>query len=103
MPAPLPGNEPSARPGLGLVKAGEAERQRVARREELTARARDFAQGSRAESTWEAYRRQWARFEEWCRAAGEKAMPAEPLTVARFLADVAPVWRAATPADPHEE
>jgi integrase len=33
---------------------------------------------------------------------GETALPADPLTVARFLADLAPVWRAAVPEDAPE-
>jgi integrase len=101
--APQAGNQPSVRSDAGLIEARDVERQRVARREELTERARDFARGARAESTWAAYRRQWARFEAWCQSAGETALPADPLTVARFLADSAPAWRAATPADPVED
>jgi integrase len=31
---------------------------------------------------------------------GERALPREPLTVARFLAELAPVWRPSTPEDP---
>jgi hypothetical protein len=69
-------------------------------REELTARAESWARGARAERTWAAYERQWARFESWCAEVGERALPADPLTVARFLADLAPRWRPATPADP---
>ncbi|MCD2191578.1 hypothetical protein [Actinomycetospora soli] len=48
-------------------------------------------------NTWSAYERQWRRFESWCASAGERALPADPLTVARFLADLAPVWRPALP------
>ncbi|MDL5156038.1 hypothetical protein [Actinomycetospora termitidis] len=69
-------------------------------RDELIARAESHARGARAANTWSAYERQWRRFESWCQAAGERALPAEPLTVARFLADLASVWRPATPADP---
>jgi integrase len=72
----------------------------LARREALTARAYELARGSRASSTWAAYTRQWARFEAWCAEAGECPLPAAPLTVARFLADLAPMWRPATPVDP---
>ena len=68
-------------------------------RDELTARAESYARGARAEKTWAAYERQWVRFEAWCQAVGERALPADPLTVARFLADLAPRWRPATPAD----
>ena len=70
------------------------------RRDDLTARAESYARGARAEKTWAAYERQWARFESWCQDAGEAALPAAPLTVVRFLADLAPAWRPATPADP---
>ncbi|MCD2191619.1 tyrosine-type recombinase/integrase [Actinomycetospora soli] len=69
-------------------------------RDELTARAESYARGARAANTWSAYERQWRRFESWCAAAEERALPADPLTVARFLADLAPVWRSATPSDP---
>jgi integrase len=98
--------EPGDRPeGRVLVPAGGGpdEPGRLARRAELTARAEDYARGSRAEGTWAAYQRHWARFEAWCAAAGERALPADPLTVARFLADLAPAWRAAIPSDPPEE
>jgi integrase len=68
--------------------------------DELTARAETYARGARAGSTWAAYDRQWRRFEAWCVAVGERSLPADPLTVARFLAELAPVWRPATPGDP---
>jgi integrase len=84
-----------------VADAGEAGR--MVRLAELTARAEGYARGSRAEATWSAYERRWARFEDWCAASGERALPADPLTVARFLADMAPAWRAATPDDPPEE
>lgn len=85
---------------LALARAGDlGEADRLARRAELTTRAEDYARGARADSTWAAYERHWARFEAWCTAAGETALPADPLTVARFLADLAPAWRAATPSD----
>jgi integrase len=79
---------------IGELEVGEVEV------DELTARAESFARGARAGSTWVAYDRQWRRFQDWCAAAGERSLPAQPLTVARFLAALAPVWRAATPADP---
>jgi integrase len=89
---------------LALARAGDlGEADRLARRADLTTRAEDYARGARADSTWAAYERHWARFEAWCTAAGETALPAEPLTVARFLADLAPAWRAATPSDPPDQ
>jgi integrase len=69
-------------------------------REELTGRAREYARGARAESTWAAYDGKWARFNRWCAEHDETSLPADPLTVARFLADLAPHWRPATPDDP---
>jgi hypothetical protein len=72
----------------------------LARRDELTGRAREFARGARAESTWAAYAGKWGRFTRWCAEHEETALPADPLTVARFVTDLAPHWRPATPADP---
>jgi integrase len=71
----------------------------LARRVELTERAREFARGARADSTWAAYEGKWARFTRWCAEQEETALPADPLTVARFLTDLAPHWRPATPID----
>ena len=71
----------------------------LARREELTGRAREFARGARAESTWAGYEGKWARFTRWCAEHEETPLPADPLTVARFLTDLAPHWRPATPTD----
>jgi hypothetical protein len=41
----------------------------LARRVELTERAREFARGARADSTWAAYAGKWARFTD-CTATG---------------------------------
>jgi hypothetical protein len=59
----------------------------VARRAELTERAREFARGARADSTWAAYDGKWARFTAWCAEQEETPLPADPLTVVRFLTD----------------
>jgi integrase len=72
----------------------------AARREELTGRAREFARGSRAATTWRVYEARWARFTDWCAEHGECPLPADPLTICRFLTDLAPRWRPATPYDP---
>jgi hypothetical protein len=69
-------------------------------RDELTGRAREYARAARAESTWAAYDGKWARFNRWCAEHDETSLPADPLTVARFLTDLAPHWRPATPDDP---
>lgn len=47
-----------------------------------------------------AYEGKWARFTDWCAEHDETPLPADPLTVARFLTDLAPHWRPAVPADP---
>lgn len=95
-----PLTETAAETAAVAIPTGDAGgRGRVARRAELTARAESYARGARADSTWAAYERQWGRFEAWCVEVGETALPADPLAVARFLADLAPVWRAAVPGD----
>ena len=70
------------------------------RPDRLAQRAEAFARGARAAATWRAYEGKWRRFIGWCAERGEPALPAAPLTVARFLTDLAPEWRPATPADP---
>jgi integrase len=67
---------------------------------ELTERAREYARGSRASSTWRVYEQRWLRFQAWCAEHGEASLPADPRTVCRFLAALAPEWRPATPEDP---
>lgn len=69
---------------------------------ELLARAAALARGSRAASTWEAYERDWVRFQRWCESRGLVALPAAPSTVCVWLADQAPTWRPATADDPLE-
>jgi integrase len=101
-------------PGRGLAPAIAADRtvsaraesaraepaaELAARRAELTDRARQLVRQSRASSTWRVYEGQWARFIAWCADHGETALPADPLTICRFLTDLAPHWRPATPAD----
>jgi len=48
--------------------------------------ARGYANRSRAASTWRAYEGDWRRFSSWCSATSLSPLPAEPRTVARFLA-----------------
>ena len=48
--------------------------------------AESYAKGSRAASTWRAYESDWRMFLAWCRAVGRVSLPAEPATVALFLA-----------------
>lgn len=58
---------------------------------ELLDRAAQLAQGSRSRATWQAYRRDWAGFIDWCALRGLVSMPA-PATVCGWLADLAPTW-----------
>jgi integrase len=54
-----------------------------------TERARDYAANSKAPATVRAYRACWKHFQEWCRDRGLISLPAEPRTVALFIADCA--------------
>jgi site-specific recombinase XerD len=49
--------------------------------------AADLASNSRAASTRAAYASDWRIFERWCSEQGLMALPANPATVAAFLAD----------------
>jgi integrase len=48
-------------------------------------RAREYARGAKADSTWRAYRSDWGHFLAWCQEQGLPALPAEPATVAAYL------------------
>jgi site-specific recombinase XerD len=63
---------PSTLPAVELETAREA--------------AEMYAKGSRAASTWRAYESDWRTFHAWCRTVDRAALPAEPATVALFLA-----------------
>jgi len=53
--------------------------------------------GSRhAARTVEAYASDWKHFEAWCVAAKRAALPADPETVALYLSDLAPKFKAST-------
>jgi site-specific recombinase XerD len=56
---------------------------------DATATMQRYMRASRAENTWRAYADQWQRFEDWCRPRIIAALPAEPVTVAQYLADSA--------------
>jgi len=55
----------------------------------LDAAGRALADKARAGSTRAAYDRDWGRFRAWCDERGLEAMPAEPRTLTRYLADLA--------------
>ena len=72
----------------------------VGGREELTARAESWARGGAVGEDVGGLRAAVTPVRGLVRGGGERALPADPLTVARFLTDLAPRWRPATPADP---
>ncbi len=53
------------------------------------AAARRYARKSRAKSTWRAYRSDWQQFEAWCQTVSLQPLPAEPQTIAMFVASQA--------------
>ena len=50
------------------------------------AAVRDYLENSTAPNTRRAYRAAWTAFETWCGDNGHTALPADPVTVAAFLA-----------------
>jgi len=51
--------------------------------------ARRYSRKSRADSTWRAYRSDWRQFEAWCQTVALPSLPADPDTVAMFVASQA--------------
>lgn len=51
--------------------------------------ARRYSKKSRANSTWRAYRSDWRLFEAWCQTVALPNLPADPDTVAMFVASQA--------------
>jgi len=58
--------------------------------------AQDYARANRAQNTMRAYRFAWRSFAAWCAAEGRPALPADPLTVADYLAAAAQHHKAST-------
>ena len=56
---------------------------------ETAERAKTYARNARAPATRRAYAHDWHDFEVFARINGRKALPAEPQTVALYLADLA--------------
>lgn len=48
--------------------------------------AKRYSRKSRAESTWRAYQSDWRQFEAWCKQLALTSLPADPETVAMFVA-----------------
>lgn len=59
-------------------------------------RAREFIHAAKAPATLRAYRADWSDFNLWCASHGFIALPAEPQTVALYLADRADTLKPTT-------
>lgn len=57
--------------------------------ENAFAAAKRYAKKSRADSTWRAYENDWRQFEAWCTKVNLPVLPADPDTVAMFVASQA--------------
>ncbi len=54
--------------------------------EEARQAAAAYAKGSRSPATWRAYESDWKVFNAWCDSVDRVPLPAQPSTVALFLA-----------------
>lgn len=63
---------------------------------DLAERVRSFAAASRSEATLDAYRSDWEHFSSWATDHGQLALPAEPETVALYLAAMAGDFKPST-------
>src|SRR4051794_33368074 len=59
-------------------------------------RAQAYARSSKAGATRRAYASDWRHFQEWCQRVGLVALPAEPRTVALYIAALAETHKPAT-------
>jgi site-specific recombinase XerD len=69
---------------------------RAAELAQLGEEAMDYIAAARAENTNRAYRVGWTQFEAWCKRHRREAMPADPETVALYVADLAGTLKPAT-------
>ena len=58
-------------------------------REALSETAHSYAAGAAAENTKRAYSGDWADFTVWCQRMGCQGLPADPVTLAEYIADMA--------------
>jgi site-specific recombinase XerD len=61
-----------------------------------TASVADFVRASKADNTRKAYASDWQNFERWCRDNDKQSLPAEPETIATYLAALAATRKFAT-------
>lgn len=55
--------------------------------EKLNEQAKRYISKAKAENTKKSYRSDWRDFEDWCKSNGYQSMPADPLTVVRYVTD----------------
>jgi integrase len=79
------------KPGTAVARvgAGDGDGGQLTLPAELVETARGYARAAYAARTREAYARAWAGFEAWCVAKVRRALPAEPDTVAAWMAALA--------------
>ncbi len=63
---------------------------------EILQKAKDYTRQSKAANTTRSYRADWADFTAWCQERSLSALPADPETVALYLADLADRRRTST-------
>lgn len=63
---------------------------------ELVKRTEGFVRAAKAPSTLRAYRSDWRDFESWCHRYRLNPLPANPKTVALYIADLAACYASAT-------
>lgn len=88
-----PDGEPS------VTRALEPERLFHPVGETATSRAAHYARASLSARTWQTYEEGWRGFAAWCTDTRRVAFPAEPHTVAEYLAHLADTGRAVSTVD----
>jgi len=63
---------------------------------EVAEKTRDYVRAAKASATLRAYQSDWADFSAWCRRQGLNELPADPATVALYLASLAEDHKPAT-------
>ena len=79
----------SAPPREPLTSKARADSSALVMSPRLVAAAQGYASAATAASTRRAYASSWATFQRWCDEKDLVALPAEPASVALFLADLA--------------
>src|SRR4051812_35783237 len=59
-------------------------------------RVRDYVSQAKARNTVRAYAVDWRHFQDWCRMLAHPSLPAEPVAVSFYLAELAQTARVST-------